>query len=139
MRTSLTLIALAVLAVPGRAQDTTARSDSRWVQTILNLPKTVSEGRQTGVSQGSIQAVLDSLRRRSVPAQDAEQILQDEFDAVRAGAPRENFGATVNALLARGLRGRELADAIHAEHARRGIGHGRGVGAAKGKGKGRKP
>jgi hypothetical protein len=63
--------------------------------------------------------------------------VQGEVDAVKAGAPKENFGATVNALLARGLRGRELAAAIHAEHARRGIGQGKGKG--QGQGRGRKP
>lgn len=136
MRASFTLLALALLAAPVRAQNQ-APADSGFWQRVLNLPKTVEDGRQAGIPSGTIWGVLDSLRRKGVPAEDAGQILQDEVDAVKGGAPRENFGAAVNAMLARGLRGRELADAIHAEHARRGIGHGRGQGQDKGKGKGK--
>ena len=137
MRASLTLIVLSLMAVPGRAQQQTAPADSGFWQRVLNLPKTVDEGRQAGIPSGTIWGVLDSLRRARVPAQDAQQIVQDEVDAVKGGAPKENFGATVNALLARGLRGRELAAAIHAEHARRGIGKGKGKGQGQGQGQGR--
>lgn len=142
MRASWMLIALALAAAPARAQQQAAPADS-GIWSVLNLPRTVEEGRQAGIPSGSIWGVLDSLRRRQVPAEDADRILRDEVEAVKAGAPREHFGATVNALLARGLRGRELAAAIHAEHARRGIGQGRGQrqGQVKnqGKAKGRKP
>ena len=128
MRAPSILIALTALAVPGRAQQQAAHADSGGIWSILKLPQTVEEGRQAGIPSGTIWGVLDSLRRRNVPAEDAQQIVRDEVDAVKAGAPKENFGATVNALLARGLRGRDLAAAIHAEHARRGIGQGRGKG-----------
>ena len=144
MRTSWIVVALAVVATPGWAQQQPAPTDS-GIWSILKLPQTVEQGRQAGIPSGTIWGVLDSLRRRNVPAEDAEQIVRDEVDAVKAGAPKENFGATVNALLARGLRGRELADAIHAEHARRGIGQGRGQrqdqvkNQGKGNGKGRRP
>lgn len=138
MRASLTLVALALVAAPARGQNQAPADSGLW-QKVLNLPKTVDEGRQAGVPSGTIWGVLDSLRRARVPAQDAQQIVQEEVDAVKAGAPKEDFGATVNALLARGLRGRELAAAIHAEHARRGIGQGRGKGKGQGQGRGRRP
>jgi hypothetical protein len=138
--TFLALATLAALAAPVGAQQAPQQDSSIWG--ILHLPQTVEEGRRAGVPAGTIWAVLDSLRRRGVPGPDAGQIVRDEVDAVKAGAPPENFGKYVNAQLARGLRGRELAAAIHAEHARRGIGQGRGKpqnpGAA-GKGRGRKP
>jgi len=140
MRASMTLLALAVLAVPVGAQQPAQQDSSIW--DILHLPQTVEEGRRAGIPSGSIWAVLDSLRRRGVPGADAGQIVRDEVDAVKVGAPPENFGKYVNAQLARGLRGRELAAAIHAEHARRGMGQGRGKpqsAAASGKGRGRKP
>jgi hypothetical protein len=148
------LVALAALAAPAGAQQQPPPDDI-GIWDILKLPQTVEEGRRAGIPSGSIWGVLDSLRRRGVPASDAGQIVRDDIDAVKAGAPPENFGKYVNAQLARGLRGRELAAAIHAEHARRGIGQGRGkpqrAGAAagrdrqdvpdtaKGKGRGRKP
>lgn len=135
MRASIMFLALAAVAPPVAAQ----QQDTSIMDVLLRLPKTVDEGRRAGVSDGSIMAVLDSLRRRGVPAADAGQIVQAEVDAVKGGAPRENFGKYVNAMLARGLRGRELAAAIHAEHARRGMGRGHAQGAGANKGRGRKP
>lgn len=145
MRSLWTLIVLAALVQPARAQDQPS-AESSLIANILNLPLAVESARRAGIPSGTIWDVLDSLRRRRVPAADAEQILRGEVEAVEKGGPKENFGAFVNAQLARGLRGRELAAAIHAEHARRGIGRGRGKapdaekgqGAAdKGKAKGR--
>ena len=139
MRPFLIVIAVAALAQPGSAQQTQTSTESALIASLLNLPMAVEAARRAGIPGGTIWDVLDSLRRRRVPAEDAEQILRNEVEAVERGAPRENFGAFVNAQLARGLRGRELAAAIHAEHARRGIGQGRGRGpdANKGKAKGR--
>ncbi|HSA57847.1 MAG TPA: hypothetical protein VLE53_19195 [Gemmatimonadaceae bacterium] len=150
MRSLWTLIALATMAAPAGSQDTSTPAQTSVLAAILNLPQAAEAARRAGIPAGVISDVLDSLRRRKVPADDAEKILRDEVEAVDAGAPRENFGAYVNAQLARGLRGRELAAAIHAEHARRGIGRGRGpaagrpgragaadTGRARGRGRGR--
>ena len=134
MRAAMMVFALAALATQVGAQQ---RDSSIW--DILNLPQTVEEGRRAGVPSGSIWAVVDSLRRRGVSGADAGQIVRAEVDAVKGGAPPENFGKYVNAQLARGLRGRELAAAIHAEHARRGMGRSNAHGAGAGKGRGRKP
>jgi hypothetical protein len=72
--------------------------------------------------------MLDALSRRGVPAADAAAVVQEEVAAVRAGAPTDNFGAFVQGRLEAGLRGRALADAIRAEHERRGRGMGRSEG-----------
>lgn len=136
MRSLWTLIVLAALVQPAGAQDTQPSVESSLIANVLNLPLAVESARRAGIPSGTIWDVLDSLRRRRVPAADAEQILRGEVEAVEKGGPRENFGAFVNAQLARGLRGRELAAAIHAEHARRGIGQGRGRGPDAEKGRG---
>ena len=138
MRSSIIFLALAALTAPVGAQQPPQQDSSIW--DVLNLPQTVAEGRRAGIPSGSIWSVLDSLRRRGVSGPDAGQIVREEVDAVKDGAPPENFGKYVNAQLARGLRGRELAAAIHAEHARRGIGRGKSHSeGARGKGRGRKP
>lgn len=136
MRSLWTLIVLAAFVLPAHAQDPQPSAEASLIASMLNLPLAVEAARQAGIPSGSIWDVLDSLRRRRVPAADAEQILRGEVEAVEKGGPRENFGAFVNAQLARGLRGRELAAAIHAEHARRGIGQGRGRGSGAEKGRG---
>jgi hypothetical protein len=120
------IMALAGLVSTGGAQQTTPAAVASQITDMLNLPRAVERARRAGIPSDRIQEVVDSLRRRRVPAADAEQIVRGEVDAVESGAPRENFGAFVNSQLARGLRGRDLAAAIHAEHARRGIGRSRG-------------
>jgi hypothetical protein len=136
MRTSSTFAVLGALAVlvssagaQGRPSDQQkpTMTDST-IRVVFGLPKVVDDARRAGIPDSSIRVVLDSLHKRRVPAEETGAILQSEVDAVKGGAPKENFGAAVNALLARGLRGRELAEAIHAEHARRGMGHGQGHG-----------
>lgn len=87
---------------------------------VLRLPQTTTEAREEGVRDSIIRIILTEARRRGIPAGDAQQAVEIETDAVRAGAPKDNFGAFVQAHLAAGKRGRELAEAIRAEHAKRG-------------------
>jgi hypothetical protein len=131
MRIHTSLAVLAALAAVSSAGAQGRPSDQQkptvtdsTIRIVFGLPKVVDEARRAGIPDSSIRVVLDSLRKRRVPAEETGTILRNEVEAVKGGAPKENFGATVQALLARGLRGRELAEAIHAEHGRRGIGHG---------------
>jgi hypothetical protein len=99
---------------------------------VLRLPRTTADARQAGVPDSAIRVVLDQIRRRGLPAGDAQEAVEAETEAIRAGAPKDNFGAFVQAQLAAGKRGRALAEAIRAEHARQG--HGPKGGAAQGQG-----
>jgi len=114
------LILLASLIVPPStpmAQD--------WLDRVLaaaQLPVAAAEARREGVANGTLSDILDMIRRRGLPAEDARYVLEEEVRVVREGGPRENFGAFVQTQLDAGLRGRALADAIHEEHRRRGMG-----------------
>jgi len=88
----------------------------------LRLPALVTDARQAGVTEAAVRDVLDLLRRRNLPADEAALVLREEVDAVHAGAPKDNFGAFVRRQLDAGLRGRGLAEAIRAEHRARGVG-----------------
>lgn len=88
----------------------------------LQLPALVTEARENGITEGTLRGVLDGLLRRGVAADDAVVVLREELDAVHAGGPRDNFGAFVQRSLDAGLRGRALAEAIHEEHRKMGIG-----------------
>jgi hypothetical protein len=99
------------------------------IRRVLKLPQTTAEAREAGVLDSAIRVVLDEARRRGVPAGDAQEAVEVETEAVKAGAPKENFGAFVQAQLAAGKRGRGLAAAIRAEHAKQGHGP-QGAGAA---------
>lgn len=91
----------------------------------LRLPALGTEARRAGVADSQVRELLDALRRRGLPAADAEAVLHEEVTAVRAGAPKDNFGAFVHRQLEAGLRGRALAAAIRAEHGRQAGGRGR--------------
>jgi hypothetical protein len=113
--TMLTMLLLIPSTLP--AQD--------WLDKVLaaaQLPVASAEAREEGVPNISISEFLDRVRQNRVPAEDAWRIMDEEVRVVKAGGPRENFGAFVQTQLDAGLRGRALADAIHEEHRRRGMG-----------------
>lgn len=96
-----------------------------WLDRILasaQLPVAAAEARTEGVSNIQLSDILEMIRRRGLPAEDARYVLEEEVRVVREGGPKENFGAFVQTQLDAGLRGRALADAIHEEHRRRGMG-----------------
>jgi hypothetical protein len=98
---------------------------------VLKLPQTTAEAREAGATDSIIRIVLREARRRGIPAGDAQEAVEIETEALKAGAPKDNFGAFVQSQLAAGKRGRELAEAIRAEHAKRGHGP-KGAGATEG-------
>lgn len=118
--------ALIVLAAgTAAAQEAPSRGGIDSVLRVLRLPRTTTEARTKGVPDSQVGGILDVLRRAKVPAGDAEEILAAEAEAKEAGRPSGNLGAFVQAQHQAGLRGRALADAIHAEQARRGVGRGK--------------
>ncbi len=127
MRRLVYLFAAAAFVAPLglHGQESTATTAEQVLGTILgaiNLPQIAQEARDAGVADSTLTTVLDEMRDREVPAGEAEDILEQEVEAVRAGGPVDNFGAFVQSQLAAGLRGRDLAQAIRAEHRARGIG-----------------
>ena len=117
-----TLLLLAPLRAA--AQEAPSRGGIDSVLRVLRLPRTTTEARTKGVPDSQVGGILDVLRRSKVPAGDAQEILAAEAEAKEAGRPSGNLGAFVQAQHQAGLRGQALADAIHAEQARRGVGRG---------------
>lgn len=113
------------IATPAAAQETGKGGFIDSVMRVLRLPRTTTEAREKGVPDSTIGGIIEVLRRDRVPAGDAQKVIEDELEATEKGQPADNFGAFVQAQHRKGLRGRELADAIHAEQARRGIGQGK--------------
>ena len=105
MQRILALAALFAAAPPMQVGDSVPA-----ILRALRLPALVTEARLAGVTDSVVREVLDGLRRRGLPADEAAIVVGEEVDAVHAGAPKNNFG------------GRALAEAIRAEHRARGIG-----------------
>lgn len=129
MRFTILALGAALVAAPLSAQapDSAAIKLRQRIDAWLNLPQKTDEARRAGVPDGSLQSILDVLRTGEVTPQEASSILDVETAAVREHGPTDNFGAFVQAQLAAGKRGQELAAAIRAEHQRNG--HGRPAGA----------
>ncbi len=93
----------------------------------IDLPRVMQRAREAGIPDSSIRGVMDRMRQRRVPAEDAASAVELEVETVERGGDRNNFGSFVRAQVESGLRGRELAAAIRAERERRGMGpQGRG-------------
>jgi hypothetical protein len=100
---------------------------------VITLPGRAEEAREAGVPEEDVRVILEESAERGLPPAETEVILQETTTAVRENGPVDNFGAFVQARLAEGLRGRDLAAAIHEEHRLRGKGMGHGKERAKGK------
>lgn len=120
----------AVETKPG-ADESAAERLERKIREGLKLPGAAEDARDGGVGDEEVRVVLDRGRKGRLPAEDMKIVLEEERRAVDEHGPIDNFGAFVQSKLDEGLSGRELADAIHQEHAARGKGK-----HAKGKGKG---
>lgn len=116
-------LALLLVAVPAHAQDSGELSVAELIQ-AFRLPAATREARQLGVPERDLLDIFRTARERRVSAGSLADLFFEENDAVRKHGPIDNFGAFVQDKLRQGLRGRELAAAIHAEHARRGMGKG---------------
>lgn len=113
----LALAALLVAAPLSQAEDPTAA-----MLRTLRLPVVATDAREVGVPEATVRGVLDALRRRGLPAEEAVLVLDEEVAAVHAGGHPDNFGGFVQQQLDAGHRGRALAEAIRAAHRARGIG-----------------
>ena len=131
MRTILALASAALFAVPLAAQspDSTAATIAPWVRALLGLPSVSDEIRRAGVPDTTVRNVLDKLRKQQASPEEVHAVLVAERDAARDHGPTDNFGAFVQQQLDAGLRGRDLAAAIRAEHEA----HGKGKPARTGK------
>ena len=102
------------------------------IRQASRLPEAAGEARDAGIPDEEVEKVITAARRRRMPPAEVETVLVESAASARENGPVDNFGAFVQSQLDQGLRGRELADAIHREHAARG----KGPMKAKTKGKG---
>lgn len=126
MRAYRIVASLIVLAAPLSAQTgnptTVEETLIQRITAALELPRLTAAIRETGVPDTTVRSLLNSMDRWRLPNTEQVAILTAERDAARANGPTNNFGAFVQGRLAAGLRGRQLAAAIRAEHLRQGNG-----------------
>lgn len=131
----LMAIALAV-AAPAASQDA-GPTPREVILAALHLPEVTQEARTLGVPEADIRTIFDTARERRLPVGVLSEVFVTGNEAVREHGPIDNFGAFVQSRLDQGLRGRDLAAAIRAEHQARGIGRGKSLRAPQGAGGGK--
>lgn len=122
-----------VLSVAASSVAAAQRPD--WVQQVLDaarLPLAAALARQEGVPDSVVRVSLQALQNAKVNPADAKEVLDEARQEQRDHGPVGNFGAFVQSKLQAGLRGRDLAAAIHAERAQRADSAGAVHGNAKG-------
>lgn len=128
---SMLALATAVAVAPAAAQESkTGLADA--LMTVFRLPKATQEARVLGVPESDIRAIFDGGREQGLPVGVLTEVIEESNTAVREHGPVDNFGAFVQSRLREGLRGRDLAAAIRAEHAAHGKGKGHGKAAEHG-------
>lgn len=121
MRVCIAVVLSAVAASPAHGQV------PDWVAQIIaaaELPVVAAQARNDGIAADQVRTAIEAMRRSRVRAADARVVLEEARNARREHGPVDNFGAFVQSRLDAGLRGRELAAAIRAEHVARGRGRG---------------
>ncbi len=88
------------------------------------LPREAQECRRKGVTDADMKETLRAAKRKGLKADETADLTSEQRKAIDEHGPVDNFGAFVQSKLDEGLRGRELAAAIRAEHAKRGKGKG---------------
>jgi hypothetical protein len=151
------LLAL-MAATPAIAQEEATGADQEKqdkkaeVLAALDLPKKAKALRDKGVAGAEVKEAIREARKKKLGAKRTKKLLEAAEESVDENGPVDNFGAFVRQKLDEGLRGKELAAAIKAEHAARGKGKGwrpkkgkddpkkgKPDAAGKGAGKGKKP
>jgi hypothetical protein len=116
----------------GQPADQGARARSERLLRASRLPAKAEEVRRKGVPSGEVKEALEAAKAKGVKADEMAEVADSASKDVDQHGRIDNFGSFVKSKLNEGLRGRELAAAIHEEHARRGMGKGHKADQGKG-------
>jgi hypothetical protein len=129
------MIAL-LAAVPALGQEADdAASKREEILAAIELPAAAQALRNKGVEKAEVKEALRAAKGKRIKAKNAKALLDESAKSVDENGKIDNFGAFVKSKLDEGLRGRDLAAAIRAEHQKRGKGKGKEKSAGKSKGK----
>lgn len=101
-------------------------ADGESLKHAADLPVLAHELRGQGVPDGDVGKAIAAAKGKGLKAEEAADVLEEADKDVKEHGPVDNFGAFVQSKLDEGLRGKELAAAIKAEHVAKGKGKGHG-------------
>lgn len=123
------ILGVLLAAAPALADDPAPQGD---LMKALELPRLAQSLRDKGVADDDVKAAIKGARDKEMHADEVAETFEAADAAVDENGPVDNFGAFVQSKLDEGLRGKELADAIKAEHQAHGKGKGHGKGGEHG-------
>jgi hypothetical protein len=127
----MTVLMMLLAAVPVAAQE----PGNNLLQDLLQaarLPTVTQEARGLGVPERDLQTIFATAHGLRIPPGSLVDLINEENQAIREHGRIDNFGAFVQQKLNEGLRGRDLAAAIHAYAARGWVRAGRRSGSFQG-------
>ncbi len=96
--------------------------DGDALRRATELPISAARVRELGTSTDQVREALQASRTSDADPGDTADMFKETADAVEEHGPVDNFGSFVRERLSEGLRGRELAASIRAEHQAHGKG-----------------
>ena len=129
----LTLLALSLGTA--QAEPMTEEAAAELVQAV-ELPTQANNYRKSGADEAQTRVALQAMEEAKVPASQAADAVGSAAKDAEETGPTDNFGAFVQTQLAEGKRGKDLSDAIHAEHKANGKGNPENPGKSGEKGNG---
>lgn len=99
----------------------------------LDLPVRAQEARDAGIEEAAVDEALKAAKEKKLKAKDSAELLGAASDAAKEHGNTDNFGSFVKSKLEEGLRGKDLAAAIKAEHVANGKGKAKGKDGEHGK------
>ena len=134
---ALVIVALPILAfAQEKGEADKDAPPAERVQKAAELIRASREAREAGIPAKEVAEALESARERGLSPGEIGEVMAESTAAVHESGPVDNFGSFVETKLDEGLRGKELAAAIHEEHRLHGKGKGQGQGQGEGKGQG---
>ena len=111
-------LAAALFATPAMAQDDDKKkADAKRALAAIELPEKAKGLRDSGMDDAEVAEALTAAEKAGVSAADTIVIIDAAESAEDGDAWQGNFGSYVKSQVESGKRGKELAEAIHAEKA----------------------
>jgi hypothetical protein len=116
--TGLAAVAITTIAFAGPRED---------IVNATRLPEVADDLRQIGVPEADVVMMLDAAHGKGLGAGDAEDTLDSVKNTEKQGH-LDNLGSFVKSQIEKGLRGKDLANAIHEEKQKKNAEQGEGLG-----------
>lgn len=109
-------------AEPAEADETDEAGEEEDWKKAIDLPARIAKLREAGVPPEEIAKALDGVKKGGMRPDHASEAMEAAGRSVEEHGTVDNFGGFVKSRVDEGMRGKDLAEAIRAEHEAHGKG-----------------